>query len=326
MFVSVVIPIYNGEKYLDNCIESILRQNYERYELILIDDGSTDRSLTICQEWELKDKRISVYSKENAGVSDSRNYGIEVSCGDYILFVDCDDLLSENYISQMVNVVKEYGQDVLPISVMEFIGEKEYFNLTRKQKSELQNISESITEIYDRNLFHSPCNKLYCKSIIVECGIKFRTDINLGEDLLFNVEYLSTGKIRKTYTMEDTTYYYRAQDSGTLCNRYDEKYFENQIEQFKVLFQLFDKFELDKYGCNLYKNYDAFIGGCPSYYWKKAPKHRLKKAREILKTEEYKESLLRRKNDMHRLTWYIYKSNNVFLILLMEKIYLMIHQ
>lgn len=110
--VSVIVPVYNSSKYLKKCIDSIVMQTYENLEIILVDDGSTDGSEKICDEYLLIDKRIKVYHIANSGVAHARNYGIIRSSGDYIAFIDNDDTIAEDYIMSMVKQIKKYNADI----------------------------------------------------------------------------------------------------------------------------------------------------------------------------------------------------------------------
>ena len=103
--VSVVVPVYNVERYLKQCLESIVKQTYKNLEIILVDDGSTDQSGKLCDKWRRKDERVKVYHKENGGLSDARNYGIERASGEYIMFVDSDDTLELNAVELLQNVI-----------------------------------------------------------------------------------------------------------------------------------------------------------------------------------------------------------------------------
>lgn len=116
VYVSVVVPVYNVEKYLDRCITSILNQTYPDFELILIDDGSGDSSGSICDAWAKADARIRVFHKENGGLSDARNYGIDYAKGEYITFVDSDDYIDRDYLSILVGLVREYGAQIACVS------------------------------------------------------------------------------------------------------------------------------------------------------------------------------------------------------------------
>lgn len=110
--ISIVIPVYNAEKKLSRCISSVLNQKYSNIEIVLIDDGSKDNSLIIANEWKKKDSRIKVISKENGGVSSARNKGIANSKGDYIMFVDADDWVSDNYCNDMIRAAQKYKADI----------------------------------------------------------------------------------------------------------------------------------------------------------------------------------------------------------------------
>lgn len=112
MTVSIIVPIYNVEAYLEACLESLIRQTYRDIEIILVNDGSTDNSLGICEAYVKKDSRITVYNKGNGGLSDARNYGLEHSTGDLITFVDSDDYVSEDYIACLYNALLETDSDI----------------------------------------------------------------------------------------------------------------------------------------------------------------------------------------------------------------------
>ena len=111
--VSIIIPVYNGEKYLDRCINSLLNQAYKNIEFVFINDGSKDNSLNIMKSYQNKDNRIIIIDKENTGVSDSRNIGIKKSTGDYICFCDAYDMYENNYVETMIKLIKENNVDAV---------------------------------------------------------------------------------------------------------------------------------------------------------------------------------------------------------------------
>ena len=114
--ISVIVPVYNVEKFLDKCISSIVNQTYKNLEIILIDDGSTDESVQICDKWQEKDNRVRLTHKENTGVSDTRNIGLEKTTGEYICFVDSDDYIEPDYIENLYKSLTENNADIASIT------------------------------------------------------------------------------------------------------------------------------------------------------------------------------------------------------------------
>lgn len=110
--VSIIVPVYNAEKYLANTLDSIIRQSYKNFELLLINDGSTDKSKAICDKFALKDRRIKVLDKNNGGVSSARNYGLSVAEGEYVIFIDSDDYLTADMLETLVNDIESTKSDV----------------------------------------------------------------------------------------------------------------------------------------------------------------------------------------------------------------------
>lgn len=119
--ISIIVPIYNVEKYLCNCIESILNQSFSDFELILVDDGSPDNSGKICDEYALKDSRIKVIHKKNGGLSDARNVGAKNATTDYVVFVDADDTVKKNFCNDLITPCKKYKCDIVTSLVEEFV-------------------------------------------------------------------------------------------------------------------------------------------------------------------------------------------------------------
>ena len=191
--ISVIIPVYNAEPYLAHCLDAVLGSTYPDFELLLINDGSTDRSLAICREYARRDSRVRLFSQENQGVSAARNRGLEECAGEWIVFVDADDVISPDFLTL---VAQAGDQDLL---LFDF-GETEEALFRRGQTPEpLLYDRERLTEILEgvlvprqpghTNLL-SPCAKAYKRSIIGQYGIRFDREIFHGEDRLFNLEYL----------------------------------------------------------------------------------------------------------------------------------------
>lgn len=184
--ISIIVPIYNAEEWLEKCIESIINQTYNNIEILLINDGSTDNSLKICEKFAKKDSRVILIDKTNEGVSKTRNVGIEKSTGKYIKFVDSDDWLEENICEELWKLIKEEKTDLVICGLN--IYKRNQLLRTPHLKKKIVEIKKGIEEFkYINKVFASPCNKLYKKEKIKEL---FKIDLDMGEDLLFNLRYL----------------------------------------------------------------------------------------------------------------------------------------
>ena len=184
--ISIIVPIYNAEEWLEKCVNSIVEQTYFNIEILLINDGSTDKSLEICKKFENKDNRIKVIDKKNEGVSKTRNLGIEKATGQYIKFVDSDDWLEKNTCEELIKIVKEEKTDLV-ICGLNIYKNNELLRTPHLEKRIIE-IKKNIKEFeYIYKVFASPCNKLYRKDKIAE---NFRLNLDIGEDLLFNIKYL----------------------------------------------------------------------------------------------------------------------------------------
>ena len=179
--VSVVVPIYNREKTVEKCIKSILNQTYKNIELVLIDDGSTDDTFSVCKSYAEKDDRIKLFQKDNGGVSSARNYGIEKATGDLLMFVDSDDTIEENTVKDYVRSLDKYDADFVSSETLILLLLKK--SIKKKGKLFLRYLS-SISS-------YSPWGKMYKLSVIKENDIRFDTSMKACEDAPFVREYLT---------------------------------------------------------------------------------------------------------------------------------------
>lgn len=229
--VSIIIPIYNMENYLGKCIESIIKQSYKNIEIILINDGSTDRSEIICKKYQIKDKRIKVIFSENKGVSNARNLGIEASTGEYMLFIDPDDTVDERYIEEMLTCIKEYYCDVV-FCLAKHIYPKLNKIYTIKLENEEKISNDFIKDFYlIAEQFHTPWGKLYKSDIIKKYDIKFPIDLITSEDQVFNQEYLKHIKTYRFLNRNLYNYYIR---NNSISRNLDEKHFEADVKNLKI--------------------------------------------------------------------------------------------
>ena len=226
--ISVIVPVYNIEKYLPRCIDSILDQTYKNWEAIFINDGSTDNSLKILEEYKKKDERIKIIDKKNAGSGAARNDGIEKSRGEYIAFLDSDDWYEKNFLEKLYNNLIENNSDVSmcnPKMTYDNIEKNSRINTYFFKNIELEKTSKEILGILAMPVVW---NKLYKKDIIVKNKIKF-PNYSFCEDVEFLYKtFLYVNKISK---IEDDLYnYYQREDSTT------KKIKEESIEQlYQVL-------------------------------------------------------------------------------------------
>ena len=209
--ISVIVPVYNAERFLGECIESILSQDYANLELILVDDGSKDNSYNICSAYAEKDARIRVYHNENHGVSYTRNFGMDVAKGTYISFIDSDDKISSDYLSTLYSELQEANGDLIFCGWQFLYGE----NIVKKNpriKAGVYTFEELSYRAIDDGtlsgiLFGSACSALYKSKLIKDHGISFDPSIKRNEDGLFNLQLLPYAQ--KVVVSSGNGYFYR---------------------------------------------------------------------------------------------------------------------
>lgn len=184
--VSVIVPVYNAEKTLARCVDSVVRQSYEKWELLLVDDGSSDSSLDICRRFSSNDKRIQVIAKENGGVSSARNRGLQEAEGEYVVFLDSDDRLIENALSVLVGIAETYRADCVVCGIKQDSGKlwaperyQHYVSIVDFKRDFINHLTSE--------LFSVCFNKLYRRQLITK---QFMNGCSFGEDLIFVLDYL----------------------------------------------------------------------------------------------------------------------------------------
>lgn len=239
--VSVIVPVYNSEKYLEECIQSLVNQTYKNIEIILVDDGSTDNSYKICKQYEEIDKRIIAKTKQNTGPSDTRNYGLNLAKGNYVKFVDSDDYLRIDNIEKMYKSAKKYDSDVV-ISSYSIINSEQkekkinYFPLP-EGKIDLKEFYKYL--INKNQYFHFIWANLYKADIIKKQNIKFNSKYLIGEDLLFNLELVKN--ISSISYVPENIYYYR-ENENSISKGEDIKKTEKRIEDTLNLYVKYYEF------------------------------------------------------------------------------------
>lgn len=210
--ISVIVPIYKVEEYLDRCVQSIVDQTYKNLEIILVDDGSPDRCPAMCDEWASKDSRIRVIHKQNGGLSDARNAGMDVACGEYIAFVDSDDWIHPQFVESLYRAVEEHGAQLAACGVR--------FVYSEADTAEEQNVALSTaytaeqaleTLILGKGFRAVAWNKLYHRSLLE--GERFPVG-KYHEDEFFT--YKVIGKADKLTFVETEMYFYLQRNSGIM--------------------------------------------------------------------------------------------------------------
>ena len=216
--ISVIIPVFNGEKYLSRCINALLNQTYKNNEYIFINDGSIDNSLNILKEYEKKDDRIIIIDKENTGVSDSRNIGIRKASGDYICFCDADDIYEKNYLEVMLNLIKENNVDAVRCNfkVIDKDGkiiDKGNDILTNKMLNKEDVVNEMIPECLGGTM---PCFTYLLMIKKESLNVSFPLDIAMMEDVVFYVNLLLS--VDSIYITDDILYTIMFNEEGATNN------------------------------------------------------------------------------------------------------------
>lgn len=224
--VSVVVPVFNVEKYLPDCIESILAQTFKEFELILVDDGSTDRSGNICDYYALKDKRIKVFHKQNSGVSDSRNVGIKNATGKYLSFVDGDDLLNQEFLQSLLDAID--GCQIAMCYFKQFSdGELSSCKETDKKKDVVDE-HEFWDSQFGLGFKASCCNKLFLTKLFD--NNRFDVNYSSAEDDL--IIHKLTGQCSKIAIIHKPLYYYRMRSDSATHTRTNEEFLKLQTKVY----------------------------------------------------------------------------------------------
>lgn len=215
--VSIVVPVYNAADYLPQLLESVKGQTFQDYELILVDDGSSDKSLEILENYRTKDPRIRVIHQENSGASAARNRGIEEARGEYLSFLDADDEIEPDMLQEMVMNSKKSQSELIVcgmyLDIMDQKGQVMDSSLMAEPAQVVvgnQEIRKYVIKTMDTSIMYSPCNKLYLTSIVKNYSIRMRTDISIGEDLVFNLQYLKYTNVLSMIPYGYYHYYQRA--------------------------------------------------------------------------------------------------------------------
>lgn len=220
MSISVVCPVYKAELFISKCIDSILKQTYTDWELILIDDGSPDSSGNICDEFAKKDVRIKVIHQQNSGVSAARQAGLDAATGDYVIHADSDDWFEPTMLEELYLKAKEDDADMV---ICDFYVDRDGKSERRKQQPSALFAATVLKEMFE-NLMGCCWNKLIRRDTIIKCSAKFPLGVNYCEDVCFNVQLLICD-IKISYL--NKAFYHYVQYKTSLTNDFNERTLES---------------------------------------------------------------------------------------------------
>lgn len=315
--VSIIVPVYNAEKYLNRCVDSILVQDYPNFELLLMDDGSTDSSGAVCDAYAQKDSRVRVVHKENSGVSDTRNCALDLAKGEYIQFLDSDDWIVPEATRLLVRSMEQYQCDMVIADFYRVSGER------LAQKGDIEEDKVMTRQEFAACMIENPAdfyygvlwNKMYRRSIIEEHKIRMDVSISWCEDFLFNLEYIRHAS--SFYALQVPIYYYLKR-KGSLVSQGAS--ISNTVRMKINIFEYYNEFYKDVYDHEDYANIKRQVYG---FFWaaakdggvlpvaKKLGEERKLLAREELEGNAPVISLYRFRKMLEYQLGFIAKKNNL---------------
>lgn len=288
--ISVIVPIFNGEKYLRRCIESILKQTYKNIELILINDGSEDKSLAICEEYKKNDKRIIIINKENEGVSIARNIGIEKATGELISFVDADDYLEITFLQELFDMMKKYNTEYITCGY-----NRVYDNHIEQVNNDLKEIlmtaDEYLKKLLNVQAGHGFAHmKLIDKNIIG--NIRFDENLKVGEDALFNVMLCQNLDNVVIFNKPLYNYYF---NPNSVVRKFDKNYYQKYLESMEKMTEYIKNKYINNYEIeqNLqnYISYHILLISVNYCYHPENRENNRKKLKEVCEEKIFKKAI-----------------------------------
>ena len=250
MFFSVIIPAYNCEKTIERCLNSVCLQIFHDFEVIIVDDGSSDCTGELCKSFADSDKRFLYYYKENGGVSSARNFGLSKASGKYITFLDSDDIYFSNYLADFYSLIIKHPE------VEHFWCGYQYLSDNEEQKgreiiADSNNIESDtdrlmIMSLQEKELLAPIWNKVYIRDILMNNHILMLHDLSLGEDYLFNLEYLDCCSSTEIVVLNETNYGYYGFSNESLNLKYRRDLWNIYNRLLDVILQYLGKWHVSK--------------------------------------------------------------------------------
>nr|WP_129734632.1 glycosyltransferase family 2 protein [Parabacteroides goldsteinii] len=242
--ISVIVPVYNVEKVLGRCIESILNQSFQDFELILIDDGSSDDSGSICDQYSLKDSRVCVFHQKNSGVSTARNRGLKEAKGEYIVFIDSDDWVENYFFDSISAYFNKYDIIGFGLQCISSDGNIKSELRTTKLDSNLQSLADIVYSLFKEGILGYMCSMAFRRKLITDNDIRFRVDLSIHEDSIFCYNCLLYAK--NIITLDILPYVYINYTNGrqTLSKSFPSNYYKISMDKISAIKELFIKIEM----------------------------------------------------------------------------------
>lgn len=306
--ISIIVPVYNAQEFLDQCLSSICRQTYKALEIICINGGSSDKSQEILEQFAQRDNRVKLLKKENEGVSYSRNYGLEAATGKYVMFVDADDWIEPDSCETAIKEAEASKAEIVMWSyIREFTGssqpkkifDEDYISF---DKTDIQNklhrrfiglTGEELKNVENADALCPVWAKLYRRRLLTEHSICFTDIRKIGtyEDGLFNLEVFQYAE--KVVYLQKYLYHYRKNNNHSITSRYKEQLYQQWLRLFEIMEQYIENNHLPDHYQEALKNRICLsimgqglnILESSEIFWKK-----YRKLRDILKNECYREA------------------------------------
>ncbi|MBQ9135760.1 MAG: glycosyltransferase family 2 protein [Lachnospiraceae bacterium] len=326
-YISVVVPVYNAEKFIEKCVTSITAQRFADLEILLVDDGSKDNGGVLCDKLAKNDKRVRVIHKENAGVSAARNTGMDAAKGKYILFVDSDDYLPENYVEELVQTQKEFGEEAFVWTALQIVSEngstKEEWLAYAKEKCSIAG-RKDVLKFSARYVLNSPVNKLYHTNIIRENHLRMDENISIAEDLLFNLHYLEAAGECPVIILNQVPYYYVRNGQVSLDHGYKKNYYKIHKTVLNILWDYCKKWQVPKEDIPLYhKRYWEYMQNAfANLEYKNCSLNGFQKFAEksrITADRHFQKSIVQKKDTLGRGSYLMWRSRIYLFVWLYEK-------
>ena len=328
MFFSIILPIFNAENTLENSLRSIKNQTFWDYEVLMIDDGSTDASEVICRKYAEEDIRFKYYKRTNQGVSATRNYGLKLAQGEFISFIDSDDLYETGYLEEFYQLIKKYpdadnfwsGFRVSHQS-LDCSSEGEIHVSSHSNDISIQT-RKQIMSLHEQWMDSTLWNKVYRKSIIDRNNLSMDEMLSLGEDLIFNFEYLDVAS-EEIVILNKPLYIYCQYNDGTLDSKYRSNLKELYDRLDSRIFHYLQEWNLTeqqikKFYSSVFYSQEKVLKNTFRKECQMSKKQKYQYNNMILKSEKFRNAIVTADCYIHPLYRWAYASQHYFLVRLVD--------